>query len=211
MIVETYPSRRGITLTYLLFVDDLFLLIEASYNQVIILNVSCQFWMIFAVAQERRLIKLKLNSISLRMSTLHLLIILALCLDFLLLRILVNILECPYFILRYPRMPLLHSRVSKNTYQSILDKVDQRLFGWNATHLSLVVHITLGQSIIQAFPIYVMQTTKLPSLTKSKVDQYCKRFIWSETNSQRKISLVSDDKVMLLTLSRCYTLTVKTH
>lgn len=152
MIVETYPSRRGITLTRLLFVDDLFLLVKASYDQVIILNVSCQFWMIFATAQERRLIKLKLNSISLRMSTLHLLIILALCLDFLPLRILVNILECSSFILRYPRMPLLHSRVSKNTNQSILDKVDQRLSGWNATHLSLVGQITLRQSIIQAFP-----------------------------------------------------------
>lgn len=108
-------------------------------------------------------------------------------------------------------MPLLHSRVSKNTNQSILDKVDQRLSGWNATHLSLVGQITLRQSIIQAFPIYVMQTTKLPSLIKSKVDQSCKRFIWSETNSQRKISLVSWDKVTLLTLSRYYTLTVKTH
>lgn len=37
----------------------------------------------------------------------------------------------------YLGMPLLHSRVTKNTYQDIVDKVEKRLSSWNASHLSL--------------------------------------------------------------------------
>ncbi|KAH9722322.1 putative ribonuclease H protein [Citrus sinensis] len=46
----------------------------------------------------------------------------------------------------YLGMPLLHSRVNKATYQSILDKVDIRLSGWNAAHLSFAGRVTLAQS-----------------------------------------------------------------
>ena len=45
---------------------------------------------------------------------------------------------------RYLGMPLLHDRVSKKTYQSIIDKIDQRLSGWAAKHLSLAGRVTLA-------------------------------------------------------------------
>ncbi|KAH9735402.1 putative ribonuclease H protein [Citrus sinensis] len=96
---------------------------------------------------------------------------------------------------RYLGMPLLHSRVFKNTYQGIVDTVERRLSGWNASHLSLAGRITLAQSVIQAVPIYAMQTTSLPVYVKAKIDQACKKFIWSGANPQRKMSLVSWDKV----------------
>ena len=49
---------------------------------------------------------------------------------------------------RYLGMPLLHDRVSKKTYQNIIDKVDQRLSRWVAKHLSLARRITLAQSVL---------------------------------------------------------------
>lgn len=49
---------------------------------------------------------------------------------------------------KYLAMLLLHSRVSKCTYRDILEKVEQRLSGWNAIHLSLAGRITLAQSVI---------------------------------------------------------------
>lgn len=78
---------------------------------------------------------------------------------------------------RYLGMPLLHSQVSKNIYQGIVDIVERWLSGWNASHLSLVGRITLAQSVIQAVPIYAMQTTSLPMCVKAKIDQACKKFI----------------------------------
>lgn len=56
----------------------------------------------------------------------------------------------------YLGMPLLHKRISKQTYQSLIDRVQQRLSGWTAKHLSLSGRITLTQLVIQALPIYSM-------------------------------------------------------
>lgn len=70
---------------------------------------------------------------------------------------------------RYLGMPLLNSRVTKNTYQEIVDKVEKRLPAWSASHLSLAGRITLAQSVLQAIPIYAMQTTNLPISVKSKL------------------------------------------
>lgn len=87
-------------------------------------------------------------------------------------------------------MPIIHSRVNKLTYQGILDKVNQHLLRWNAIHLSLAGRITLTQSVIQAIPIYAMQTTRIPFGIREKIDQACRRFIWSGTADKKKISLV---------------------
>ncbi|KAH9673337.1 reverse transcriptase domain-containing protein [Citrus sinensis] len=46
----------------------------------------------------------------------------------------------------YLGMPLIHSRINRATYQSILDKVEKQLTGWNAAHLSFAGRITLAHS-----------------------------------------------------------------
>ena len=91
----------------------------------------------------------------------------------------------------YLSMPLLHRRVSTQTYQGILDKMQQRLSGWAASQLSLAGRITLTQSALQAIPIYAMQTTNLPASIKAKIDQVCRRFLWSGNDEMRKMSLLS--------------------
>lgn len=62
---------------------------------------------------------------------------------------------------KYLGMPLLHSRVTKHTYQEIIDKVDRRLSGWNTSHLSLAGRITLAQSVLQA--AYLCHANNQPS------------------------------------------------
>lgn len=54
--------------------------------------------------------------------------------------------------------------------------------------------MTLAQSVIQAIPIYVMQTTRLPEGIYAKLDKICRRFIWSGAASERKMSLVNWSK-----------------
>ena len=73
----------------------------------------------------------------------------------------------------------------------ILDKIDQKLSGWAASQLSLARHIILTQSVFQAVPIYAIQTTNLPSSIKAKLDQLCRRFLWSGNDELRKMSLIS--------------------
>lgn len=74
-------------------------------------------------------------------------------------------------------VPLHHTRVSNNMFQDIIDKVDKRLSGWNASHLSLAGRITLAQSVLQAIPIYIMETVSLPIGVRERIDRACIRFI----------------------------------
>ncbi|KAH9665427.1 putative ribonuclease H protein [Citrus sinensis] len=97
----------------------------------------------------------------------------------------------------YLGVPLLHSRVNKATYQSILDKVDMRLSGWNAAHLSFAGRVTLAQSVIQAMPIYAMRTTMLPSSVRHRIDKCCRRFIWDGKSKSHKMCMVGWDKICL--------------
>lgn len=91
-------------------------------------------------------------------------------------------------------MPLLHGRITKSTYQEILDKVDQRLSGWSASHLSLAGRITLCQIVLHVAPIYTMQSTMPASIT-SKLEQMRRRFLWSGNKEHRKMSLIGYDRL----------------
>lgn len=53
---------------------------------------------------------------------------------------------------KYLGMPIQHKRVTKATYQEILEKFDRRLNGWSAKLLSLSGRLTLMQAVIQALP-----------------------------------------------------------
>lgn len=91
----------------------------------------------------------------------------------------------------YLGMPLLHSRVRKATYHGILEKVERKLNGWSAKHLSLAGRVTLTQTVLQALPIFSMQTTRLPTAIINKLEQQCRRFIWSGNSEAQKIHLVN--------------------
>lgn len=61
---------------------------------------------------------------------------------------------------RYLGIPILHNRVTRDIFQFIIGKVNQRLSGWKARQLSFVGRVTLTKSVLLAIPSYVMM---LPS------------------------------------------------
>ena len=58
-------------------------------------------------------------------------------------------------------------------------------------HLFLAGRITLAQSVIQAIPIFSMQTTRIPHGILDKIDRISRRFIWGSKNGSRKLSLIN--------------------
>ncbi|CAN1188997.1 Putative ribonuclease H protein At1g65750 [Linum perenne] len=58
---------------------------------------------------------------------------------------------------RYLGVPILHRRVTKHTYDFLLDRLDSSLAGWKADHLSLAGRVSLASSILNSLPYYVMQ------------------------------------------------------
>ncbi|CAN1147309.1 Putative ribonuclease H protein At1g65750 [Linum perenne] len=96
---------------------------------------------------------------------------------------------------RYLGVPVLHGRTTKATYLEILDRIDQKLLGWKAKSLSLAGRVTLAHSVLSAIPAYAMQTSVLPATTCSDIDKRIRDFIWGSSPQERKIHLVSWEKI----------------
>ncbi|CAN1177369.1 Putative ribonuclease H protein At1g65750 [Linum perenne] len=73
--------------------------------------------------------------------------------------------------------------------------MDQKLSGWKAKSLSLVGRVTLAQSVLAAIPAYAMQTSVLPATTCSDIDKRIRDFVWGSSPQERKIYLVSWEKI----------------
>lgn len=82
-------------------------------------------------------------------------------------------------------------RVNKNTFNFVINKVNQRLSSWKARTLSLVGRVTLTKFVLQALPTYVIQYCIIPKGVCDDIDKICRSFIWGEENGQRKFHSIS--------------------
>ena len=171
-------ARNGIPLSHLFFADYLLLLAEASIEQARILSAILDAYCYSSEA------KVNINKTMLYFSN--------------------NVgaidvarisgifgYSVTHDLGKYLGVPLHHTRVTNNMFQDIIDKVEKWLFGWNASSLSLVGRITLAQSVLQAIPIYVMQTVSLPTGIREKIDRACMRFIWSVSSPHQSLSMIN--------------------
>ncbi|KAL2899374.1 hypothetical protein RDABS01_024456 [Bienertia sinuspersici] len=91
----------------------------------------------------------------------------------------------------YLGMPTLSSRVTRDTFKHLCEKVDRRLAGWKSKYLSLAGRITLAKSTISSLANYSMQTAKIPHTICDDLDKRTKRFVWGGDEDTRKIHLIS--------------------
>ncbi|GMJ06884.1 hypothetical protein like AT3G24255 [Hibiscus trionum] len=92
---------------------------------------------------------------------------------------------------KYLGVPLLHSRVTKATYAYLLDMVQKRLLGWAAKALSLVGRVTLAKAVLQAIPVYTMQSTWLPKGLCNDIERLIRRFVWGGSHSTSAVPLLN--------------------
>ncbi|CAN1120776.1 LINE-1 retrotransposable element ORF2 protein [Linum perenne] len=96
---------------------------------------------------------------------------------------------------RYLGVPILHGRVTKHTYDFILDRMNSRLAGWKAANLSLAGRVTLASSVLNSIPSYIMQTAFLPFSLCDKIDRIIRNFIWGSEGGTRKVHNVNWETV----------------
>ncbi|KAK9941797.1 hypothetical protein M0R45_007491 [Rubus argutus] len=96
---------------------------------------------------------------------------------------------------KYLGMPLIHSRISKQTYAEVIDKVQNRLAGWKSKTLNMAGRLTLIQAVTSSTPVYAMQTAKLPSCTTKTLDKLNRDFLWGDCDGKKKIHLVKWESV----------------
>ncbi|CAN1127767.1 Putative ribonuclease H protein At1g65750 [Linum perenne] len=96
---------------------------------------------------------------------------------------------------RYLGVPILHGKVTKHTYDFLLDRLDSRLAGWKTDNLSLAGRVTLASSVLNSLPSYVMQIAFLPVTLCDKIDRKIRDFVWGSSDSVRKTHNVNWDTV----------------
>lgn len=79
---------------------------------------------------------------------------------------------------RYLGVPIIHGRVTKQTYYKLVEKVKARLNGWTASTLSMAGRVTLIKPALTVIPWYTMQTTKIPLAILNEVERLCSNFLW---------------------------------
>lgn len=123
-------NRNGVPLTHLFFTDDLLLLSAASLDQAQVISEVLDF---FCLASGEKVSKEKINIYFSKIVRVD---------DR---REIVS--ELGFYVIdnlgNYLGVPLLHNRVNKHTYKGVLDKVQQRLTGWNALNLYLAGRVML--------------------------------------------------------------------
>lgn len=75
-------------------------------------------------------------------------------------------------------MTILHSRITRDTYYELVDKVHKGLAGWKSNFLSLARRATLIQAATAAILIYAKQIIKLPMSTHEELDCINRNFFF---------------------------------
>lgn len=77
----------------------------------------------------------------------------------------------------YLGVPIVHKRASKELYGRLVDKVRNRLCSCKKNVLSRAGRRTLVQSVLNAIPVYTMQTAFLPASICSQLDRLARNFL----------------------------------
>ena len=93
----------------------------------------------------------------------------------------------------YLGMPTLTSRVTRDTYAHLCEKIDRRLTGWKSKYLSLAGRITLAKSTLSTMANYSMQTARIPRGVCDEIDKKVRRFVWGGNAESNRVHLLSWD------------------
>lgn len=78
-----------------------------------------------------------------------------------------------------------------NTFQFLIDKVRNKLSGWDVRKLSLAGRLTLVKSVLLYIPNYFMATTKILITVYNEIEKLARMFLWGASPPVRKPSLVN--------------------
>ncbi|KAF7844993.1 ribonuclease H [Senna tora] len=98
---------------------------------------------------------------------------------------------------RYLGANITSGRQRKSNFKHIIEGVQKKLAGWKASCLSLAGRATLVQSVVATMPLYHMQHNKIPKGVINQIEKMERNFLWGSTPEKRSIHQVSWDQVCI--------------
>ena len=77
----------------------------------------------------------------------------------------------------------------------IIEGVQSKLAGWKSNLLSYSGRLVLTQAVTTTIPNYAMQCAALPVKILNSIDRLSHNFLWSSSESKKKIHLISWKKI----------------
>ncbi|KAL2237562.1 UNVERIFIED_CONTAM: hypothetical protein Sindi_0947900 [Sesamum indicum] len=87
----------------------------------------------------------------------------------------------------YLGAPLYKGNKKKILYENLIDKVRNKIAGWEHCHLSYGGRLQLIKTVLSSMPIYLLQVLNPPVGTIQKLEQLFAKYFWGSTSEQRKI------------------------
>ena len=96
---------------------------------------------------------------------------------------------------KYLGVHISPNKLRKSDYLDLLDKTTDKIRGWQAKLLNMAGRCTLIKSVLNSYPLHVMQTNILPLGILKDLQKNVKRFLWNKVGQSHYISRTSWDQV----------------
>ncbi|KAI9097859.1 hypothetical protein K1719_025630 [Acacia pycnantha] len=97
---------------------------------------------------------------------------------------------------KYLGVPLIHFRVTKETFGHIIQKVKSRLSSWKGKYLTMAGRAVLIKSVISVLPSYQMQSSILPKGVIQEIKKISRSFLWCQDENAKKMHLIAWQKIL---------------
>ena len=95
-----------------------------------------------------------------------------------------NVSQLPF---TYLGAPISKGRKKTHLFNPIIDRIKDKLAGWNLKTISQGGRLTLIKSVLCAMPIYILQVVNPPISVWQKIESMCAHFFWGSSSNQKKI------------------------
>jgi hypothetical protein len=95
----------------------------------------------------------------------------------------------------YLGIPLIDNPLRNLSWDSLLSKFRKKLSLWTYRSLNLPGRLILLKSVLQALSVYAFSALVAPNFILTTIRNIQRRFLWQGTKEERKITLVSWQKV----------------